>query len=172
MKRPEPVTKEYAELTLAGLRGALALIEELRIVRRGDPLVVAVADSLRHSVTEADNALADFLTDITESEQVPVRNVVGGTVMVSKKFADAAAAAVAERDGKHRHKFVTNDMTGLQLCAVCSKPKSSNGRKAASQPAAPTAEERTLALPVPPLGDAAADRFSDGSHGSSGVVRR
>ena len=33
-------------------------------------------------------------------------------------------------------------------------------------------DTRTMALPIPLLGDAAADRFSDGGQGSSGVVRR
>lgn len=87
---------------------------------------------------------------------------------------DAAshAPAGAKAKGEHRHKFDEPEPGVTPACTICGKLKSANGRKAAAQPAAPTAEERALALPMPPLGDVAADRFAGGAHGSSGVVRR
>lgn len=180
-------------------------------------LPVLLLGNARRALIECSNALGDLLTP---GEEVEVPSMTGGTVRVSKKFADAAAAAVAERDrprkragrdvpramlrrclcthpfsdhndsggcfececeafetnevvrpGRdHRHKFGPDN-----ICTVpaCGKVKSANGRKPAAPAAdAPPVDTRTMALPIPPLGDAAADRFSGGSHGSSGVVRR
>lgn len=74
----------------------------------------------------------------------------------------------AEPAARCRHKWETN-AGGKQMCALCGKEKSPNGRKPAAE--RPSAEERTAPLPGV-IGDAAADRFAGGGLGSSGVVRR
>lgn len=79
---------------------------------------------------------------------------------------EAKSPARAPRaSGEHRHKFGPDNVC---VVAGCGKVKSPNGRKPAGE-VAPPVDTRTRPLP---LGDAAADRFTDGGQGSSGVVRR
>lgn len=154
MKRPEPVTKEYAEKAAALALGAAdAIAEYVACGMRLPRLPALLLDEARLRLTEAANALGDLLTDDAPATAVN----------------SAPSHAPAVPKAEHRHKF---DDAGR--CTVCGKQKSANGRKPAAA-TAPTAEERTLTmgvvLPVAPLGDVAADKFAGGGLGSSGVRR-
>jgi hypothetical protein len=151
---------------VAASSAADAIRDYLRTLPAAPALALLLLEHARHWLIEASNAIGDLLTP---DEEVEVPNQAGGTVKVSKKFADAAAAAVADRERSHRHTF---DADGI--CTKCGKVKSANGRKpsGASAADAPPVDTRTLPLPAPrPLGDNAADRFTDGGLGSSGVRR-
>lgn len=155
MKRPEPVTAEYAAAASAKGERAQTLLGDLIAARGGDALVRLVCVEVSISITELRNAIGDILTDVGPLPVLPLD--------------DAPAARAPKAGGDHRHTF-----SAAGVCAKCGKVKSANGRKPGGVVAAeaPPVDTRTLSLPVPPMGDAAADRFSGGSHGSSGVVRR
>ncbi len=118
------------------------------------PLAVMLLEQARAGLIETANAVGDLLTP----DAIEVAD------------AEPAAAPARKPSGDHRHKFGSDN-----VCTVgeCRKVKSANGRKPGPVAAvAPPVDTRTLTLPSPrPLGDAAADKFTDGGQGSS-MVRR
>ncbi len=77
--------------------------------------------------------------------------------------APESAPRRARAAGEHRHKF--DPATNRCMVAGCGKLKSGAGRKPAPEGEKALADNRTGRLL---LGDGAADRFADGSMGSSG----
>lgn len=130
----------------------------------------AIHDYLRFAVAPP---LAVLLLGEARVALVETANAVGNLLTPDElEAADTAPAAAPARkpSGDHRHKFGPDN-----ICTVgdCRKVKSANGRKPAiatvgEMLTGPPADTRTRPLP---LGDAAADKFSDGGQGSS-MVRR
>lgn len=122
-------------------------------VRMNYPILLIVLKATAEAARAAGNLLNCVVVDLEAAmpvEASPARKTVGGAA-----------------DGAHRHVFGPDG-----TCGKCGKVKSANGRKPAGE-VAPPPDTRTLPIPGSRLvGDAAADRFTDGGQGSSGVVRR
>lgn len=144
---------EIGEVIAAGHMACDAAEPVLRGGRGGSvALMLLVIASLQRVAREACNLLGMIGLEPVDPAQ-PV---------------EARLARVPRASGEHRHKFVDN----VCVVAGCGKVKSPNGRKPAGE-VAPPADTRTLPIPGSrPLGDAAADWFTDGGQGSSGVARR
>src|SRR6185437_2741258 len=80
----------------------------------------------------------------------------------------ATPSVAAKSATPHRHKFNEPKDGSTPACTLCGKLKGAGGRKPAAADAAPPIDTRTRLLP---LGDAVADKYADGGHGSSGVRR-